>query len=157
MVCWSKPSHNAVKVNCKGVFDRAQMKAAVGCVMRNSQGQWVRGAAGMIGLALPLAAEIWSIYYGLKLAWERGDVSNVIIKCDDEEAVNHVNNLDPDFWLLDLVLLIKNLENEAWDSCVIQHVPKTCNAPATVLAESEIDGNGDAPGFMSSVLAADET
>ncbi|KAL1802697.1 hypothetical protein ACET3Z_031344 [Daucus carota] len=106
------------------------MKDVVDCVMRNNQGQWVKRAAGMIGLTLPLATEIWSIYYELKLAWERGDVSNVVIECDDEEAMNHVNKPDPDFWLLDL---------------------------SEIDGDGGITELEDAPDSMSSILAADET
>lgn len=136
---WRKPSPHVAEVNCKGVFDRPSKKAIVGCVMRNNRGEWIRGASGTIGLVVPVAAKLWSIFYGLKLAWEKGDVKHVVIECETQEAVNEVNILDPDFWLADLVLLIKNLENE---SCVIQHVSKDGNAAASVVANSELDGDG---------------
>ena len=72
----------------------------------------MKGAGGMIGLCVPLGAELWSIFYGLKLAWEK-EVKHVVIESDCAEAVNQVNNPDPDFGLVDLVLLIKNIEGEA--------------------------------------------
>lgn len=88
------------------------MRASVECVMRNWRGEWMKGARGMIGLCVPLGAELWSIFYGLKLAWEK-EVKHVVIESDCAEAVNQVNNPDPDFGLVDLVLLIKNIEGEA--------------------------------------------
>lgn len=161
MARWSKPSPHVAKVNCKGVFDRARMRASVGCVMRNSRGEWIRGAAGMIGLVVPLGAELWSMFYGLKLAWEKGDTKHVVVECESQEALNAVSDPDPEFWLADLVDLIKKLESEAWESCRIEHVSVAGNKAATTLANSQLDGEGgimelaDAPAFMASVLAAD--
>lgn len=162
MAGWSKPSSaNVFKINCKGVFDEVLRKAAVACIMRNNRGHWVRGNAGMMGMMLPLAAELWSIFYGLKMAWEKGDVKSVFIESDSEEAVNEVNNPDPHFWLADLVVLITNLQNEAWDSCVVVHVATSSNEAATAFANSQLSGDGglvefdQAPPFLYSNLAAD--
>ncbi|XP_074367270.1 uncharacterized protein LOC141707799 [Apium graveolens] len=115
----------------------------------------------MIGFVVQVGAELWSIFYGLKLAWEKVHMKHVVVECDSQEAVNVVTNPDPDFWLADLVALIKNLENEAWDSCRIEHVSKDENEAATVLVNSQLDGEGgvmklaNALGFMPSVLVAD--
>lgn len=162
MAGWSKPSSaNVLKVNCKGVFDGVQRQAAVGCIMRNNRGQWVRGNGGMIGQWVPLAVELWSIFYGLKMAWEKGDVRNVFIESDCEEAVNEVNNPDPHFWLANLVVMINNLQNEDWDSCVVVHVTTSCNEAATALANSQLNGPGglvefdEAPAFLQPILDAD--
>ena len=120
----------------------------------------MKGAAGMIGLSVPLGAELWSIFYGLKLAWEYG-VKRVVIECDSEEAVNHVNNPDPSFWFAEMVDMIKTIEGEAWETCVIQHCSVGANRAAHTLATSELDGEGginelsSAPRFMQATLAAD--
>ena len=63
--------------------------------MRNIRGNWVRGNAGMMGMFVSLATELWFIFYGLKMVWEKGDVKFVFIELDCEEAVNEVNNVDP--------------------------------------------------------------
>ena len=160
MANWSRPALNVAKVNCKGLFDRSRMRASVGCVMRNHRGKWMKGAAGMIGLAVPLGAELWSIYYGLKLAWEYG-VKRVVIESDSLEAVNHVNNPDSSFWFAEMVDMIKMIEGEAWESCDIQHCSADGNRAAHTLATSELDGEdginelASAPGFMQPILAAD--
>ena len=163
MAGWSKPtSANVCKVNCKGIFDRGMMKASVASVMRNHRGEWVRGNAGMMGLLVPLVAELWSIFYGLKMAWEMGNVRSVIIESDCKRAVDEVNNIDSAFVLADLVEMINSIMSEDWDSCVVIHVPKDCNAVATALATSELtaaDGGlrdiHDAPASLSSMLAAE--
>ena len=88
MTGWSKPSPHVIKVNYRGVFDRTMMRSAVGCVMRNSRGKWIKGVAGMIGPVVPEGAELWSIFYGLKLAWEKGDVKSVVVECENLDVVN---------------------------------------------------------------------
>lgn len=158
MAGWSKPSPRVVKVNCRGVFNRAQMRGSVGCVMRNYRGNWVGGAGGMIGLAVPVVVELWAIFYGLKAAWEKGNIKHVVVESECREAVDQVNNPDPGFWFADMVEMIKCLEHEAWDSCVIVHVPSSSNAAATTLAEHEFNGSGGVeevphvPGFMEALI-----
>lgn len=160
MAVWRKPCSGFVKVNCKGVFDRCEIKCAVACVMRNSRGAWVGGSAGMMGLNLPLGAELWSIYYGLKLAWETSNTS-VIVEVDSEEAVIAVNDPNPEFWLANLVGMIKMLLSEAWDACVITHIPTSANGAATALASTALGWDGglnglsSPPSSITSVLAAD--
>ena len=161
MAGWSKPSPHVVKVNCRGVFDRGMMRGSVGCVMRNFRGEWLGGVGGMIGLAVPVAAELWSIFYGLKLAWEKGYIKHVVIESECLEAVNQVNNPDPAFWFAEMVELITGLLNEAWDSCVVVHVPSSSNVAATTLAElNGCDGGvqefGDVPGFMESLISEEK-
>ena len=137
------------------------MRGAVAAVMRNHQGKWVKGNAGMMGLLVPVAAELWSIFYGLKMAWEKGNVKSVFIESDCLEAVNLINNPDPGFFLADLVDMIKALESEEWDSCAIVHVPSSSNEAATALARAYVDGEGGlvdlprAPAFLQPMIDAE--
>lgn len=76
-------------------------------------------------------------------------------------AVREVNNTDPGFWLADLVVMINNIMNEDWVSCVVVHVPNTSNAATTALAEHYLNGDGGlvdlhvVPAFLQPILAAD--
>lgn len=114
----------------------------------------------MIGLSAPLGAELWSIFYGLKLAWEYG-VKRVVIESECVEAVNEVNNPDPSFWFAEMIEIIKTIKGEAWESCVIQHCDEGANRAAQTLASSQLYGEGginelaSGPGFMQAVLQAD--
>lgn len=47
-----------------------------------------------------------------------------------------------EFWLANLVVLIKNMENEAQESFVVKHVWKDVNVAAIALANSEVDDDG---------------
>ncbi|WOH01420.1 hypothetical protein DCAR_0520804 [Daucus carota subsp. sativus] len=142
MAGWSKPtSANVCKVNCKGIFDRGMMKASVASVMRNHRGEWVRGNAGMMGLLVPLAAELWSIFYGLKMAWEMGNVHSVIIESDCKRAVDEVNNIDSAFVLADLVEMINSI--------------MTLATSELTAADGGLRDIHDAPASLSSMLAAE--
>lgn len=59
---WLKPHNPYVKVNVKGLFDRGNMTAVVGCVLRVHSGRWIHGCGGNIGLVLPDTVELWSIF-----------------------------------------------------------------------------------------------
>lgn len=114
----------------------------------------------MMDFMMPLAEELQSIFYGLKMSWEKGDVMFVFIESDCEEAVNQVNDPYPEFWLADLVMLITNLQNEAWESSVVVHVVNSTNEAATTLAWSRIGADGGlnqfdkAPTFLHPILTA---
>lgn len=71
---------------------------------------------------------------------------------ETQEAIYEVNNLDPDFCVGDLVLLMKNLEKEICESHIIQHVPKDGNAVATALSNSMLDGDSGMTEYGDSLL-----
>lgn len=85
----------------------------------------------------------------------------MLLQCETQETVYEANNLDPKSWITDLILLIKNLENKAWESYVILHVSKDGNATTIALANYELDVDGgmtefgNAPAFTESIFAAD--
>ena len=112
---WSKPSLNQYKVNDKGFFNRASFTAVVGCIIRNDGGEWEKGCGAVIGLADPVTAQLWAIFYGLKLAWEC-HMTSLILETDCEAALGHVLHPDPAYPMADLVTMINNLRAEAWDA-----------------------------------------
>ena len=161
MSTWSKPSVGTVKVNVKGVFQRSHLRASIACVMRDSDGRWLGGCESMIGLSIQSTAELWSIWYGLKLAWEAGKTS-VTLECESEEAVNHVLHPDENYEMFQLVLMIRQIMSEAWDVCDIVHIPSSSNLPATALANRALNGDGGLeyrdvpPSFIRSLLNAEK-
>lgn len=86
---WQKPNGSVVKVNVDGSSLQAQMCAGVGCVMRNSRGQWVGGEGRNVGFMNALTAEILAIKCGLLLAWKHG-VKHLVLECDSIEAVEMI-------------------------------------------------------------------
>ncbi|KAK1374604.1 hypothetical protein POM88_030797 [Heracleum sosnowskyi] len=128
------------KLCVKGVFDRSQMRASVGGIM-NHNGRWVRGFGSMIGLADPQTAELWAIYYGLKMAWER-EMTSVVVFTERRDAIDLINNPDPAYPMTALIEMITMLKGEAWSHVDIQHIHADANVPANVLATDCLDGEG---------------
>ena len=161
MSTWSKPQVGTVKVNVKGLFQRSHLRASIACVIRDSDGNWLKGCESMIGLATPSTAELWSIWYGLKLAWEAGKTS-ITLECESEEAVAQVLNPDANYDLFQLVCMIRQIMSEQWDLCDIVHIPTSANLTATSLATRALNGDGGleyldvAPRFLRSLLNADK-
>ncbi|KAK1400575.1 hypothetical protein POM88_000180 [Heracleum sosnowskyi] len=73
--------------------ERSQMRASVVGIMKHN-GRWVRGFGSMIGLADPQTAELWAIYYGLRMAWER-EMTYVVVFTERSDAIDLINNPDP--------------------------------------------------------------
>ncbi|XP_074327975.1 uncharacterized protein LOC141665890 [Apium graveolens] len=161
MSTWSKPNVGSVKVNVKGVFKRSQMRSAVACVIRDSDGQWVRGCKSMIGLAVSITAAMWSIFYGLKLAWEHQDKS-VLVESDCEEAVNLVLNPNPDFEMYELICMINNIMSESWVLCELIYILSSANIAVAALANNAISDDGGIdeltvlPSIIRPILAAEK-
>lgn len=161
MSIWSKPCEGTVKVNVKGFFLRSQMRSSVGCIMRDSNGNWIKGCKSMIGLVVPVTAELWAIWYGLKMAWESGNEA-VVLECENEEAVDQVLNPDEYHDMFDLVLMIRKIMSEAWEICDIVHISSSANLPATALANEAINDHGgledvvEPPSSIQGLLLADK-
>ncbi|KAK1401371.1 hypothetical protein POM88_000976 [Heracleum sosnowskyi] len=128
------------KLCVKGVFDRSQMRASVGGIM-NHNGRWVRGFGSMISLADPQTAELWAIYYGLKMAWER-EMTSVVVFSERRDAIHLINNPDPAYPMAALIEMITKLKGEAWSHVDIQHIHADANVAANVLATDCFDGEG---------------
>ena len=115
----------------------------------------------MIGLAVPVTAELWSIWYGLKLAWESGRKS-VTVECESEVAIHQVPHPDENDDLFQLVCMIRMIMSNAWDMCEVVHVPNSSNLPANALATRALGGAGGLeelevpPSFIRGLLNADK-
>ncbi|KAK1373057.1 hypothetical protein POM88_029250 [Heracleum sosnowskyi] len=86
---------------CQGGATRS---ASVGGIVKKN-GRWVRGLGGYIGLADPVTAELWAIYYGLKMAWERNK-TNLVVFSECREAITIIRNDDPSYPMAMLVDMI---------------------------------------------------
>ncbi|KAK1363937.1 hypothetical protein POM88_039498 [Heracleum sosnowskyi] len=122
----------AYKLNVKGVYDRATRSASVGGIMKRN-GRWVRGLRGCIGLPDPVTAELWAIYYGLKMALERNK-TNPIVFSECREAITIIRNDDPEYPIVMLVDMIRMMLAENWTSVDIQPTHADANEGANVMA-----------------------
>ncbi|XP_074346241.1 uncharacterized protein LOC141685015 [Apium graveolens] len=159
MSTWSKPNVGSAKVNVKGGFHRAHMRSAIGCVMMDCDGDWIRGCKSMIGLVVPVTAALWSIFYALEMAWEN-DEKSVVMECDCEEAVALISNIDSTFDMFKLVCMIRNLMSEEWELYELVHIVSSANIAVTALSNRAISDDGGLvelsfpPSYMLPLLVA---
>ncbi|KAF7845080.1 ribonuclease H [Senna tora] len=88
---WKKPEDGWVKVNTDGAVCRESSLGGCGGIIRDTNGDWIKGFSLKLGLANPLSAEFWSIAEGLKLAWQLG-FNKVILENDSLDAINCFKN-----------------------------------------------------------------
>ncbi|BFG15861.1 hypothetical protein CerSpe_021350 [Prunus speciosa] len=85
-LAWEPPAVGGFKLNVEG--SRKNSIEAIGAegVIRNSLGDWVTGFTVNLGKGQILDDEIWGLFFGLKLAAERG-ISNLVVEMDSATAV----------------------------------------------------------------------
>ncbi|CAA7053633.1 unnamed protein product [Microthlaspi erraticum] len=72
LVSWSPPLVSWIKLNTDGASHGNPGLATAGDALRGGDGQWRGGFALNIGRCTAHMAELWGLYYGLCIAWEKG-------------------------------------------------------------------------------------
>ncbi|CAA7040435.1 unnamed protein product [Microthlaspi erraticum] len=72
LISWLPPQANWKKLNTDGASRGNPGLATAGGVIRDGEGQWCCGFALNIGHCTAPMAELWRVYYGLCIAWEKG-------------------------------------------------------------------------------------
>ncbi|XP_074374822.1 uncharacterized protein LOC141715246 [Apium graveolens] len=122
MASWKKPISNYCKLNVQGLFNISQRKSSVGCIIRDSNGYWVMGCGGVIGL--------------------EHDKLRLMVECEDAEAMQQIMYPDPNHPMADLVTMITNLLSEKWDDLQVYHTTSSSNTAADALANHCLSGEG---------------
>ncbi|KAI5339613.1 hypothetical protein L3X38_018885 [Prunus dulcis] len=78
-VAWEPPKPGQFKLNVDGSRKHVTGCIGAGGVIRDSFGDWVSGFAVNLGKGQVLEAEIWGLFFGLKLAIEKG-ICNLILR-----------------------------------------------------------------------------
>ncbi|KAK1392827.1 hypothetical protein POM88_011883 [Heracleum sosnowskyi] len=99
------------------------------------------GGGGSFGAETPDYGELWAIYYGLKMAWER-EMTSVVVFTERRDAIDLINNPDPAYPMAALIEMITMLKGEAWSHVDIQHIHADANVAANVMATDCLDGEG---------------
>ena len=72
MIGWRPSRAGWMRMNTDGASHGSPGPAAAGGVMRNGDGEWCGGfALNIVRCSAPLA-ELWGVYYGLVVDWEKG-------------------------------------------------------------------------------------
>ena len=69
---WKYPADGWIKFNVNGCSKGNPGLAGAGGVIRDHIGSWIGGFARNIGLYSSVTAELWAIYSGLQLVWDKG-------------------------------------------------------------------------------------
>ncbi|KAL9293886.1 putative ribonuclease H domain, reverse transcriptase zinc-binding domain-containing protein [Arabidopsis thaliana] len=86
MIRWKEPSVGWFKLNTDGASRGNPGPATAGGVLRDENGIWCGGFALNIGRCSAPLAELWGVYYGLYMAWER-KLTRIELEVDSEVVV----------------------------------------------------------------------
>ncbi|XVF33470.1 hypothetical protein REPUB_Repub17cG0171200 [Reevesia pubescens] len=82
---------NNVKINVDGSVKSQTGRAFVGSVLRNDHGDWILGFYYGVGVCDILTAELWAIYHGLVIGWDKG-FRNFEVETNSMTAVKKISN-----------------------------------------------------------------
>ncbi|KAG7551702.1 Ribonuclease H domain [Arabidopsis thaliana x Arabidopsis arenosa] len=90
-ISWKRPREGWVKLSTDGASRGNPGPAAAGGVVRGEDGTWLGGFALRIGICSAPLAELWGVYYGLLIAWEKG-YRRVELEVDSELVVGFLRS-----------------------------------------------------------------
>ncbi|GMP65273.1 hypothetical protein CsSME_00026140 [Camellia sinensis var. sinensis] len=121
-----------LKLNVDGCSKGDPGQAGYGGLLRDDTGLWLWGFYGKLGHCYSLEAELWAIYRGLTILFQKG-TKDVVIESDSELAINQLQNgpcLNSPYKapIEDAKFLLKRC------NCSLQYTPREGNKCADWLA-----------------------
>ncbi|XVF22870.1 hypothetical protein REPUB_Repub12eG0208500 [Reevesia pubescens] len=133
-IAWQPPPEGFVKLNVDGAAASCPGEITAGGICRDSLGHWLFGFISQLGYGCILQAELYAIFSGLNLAWQRG-YKKVILESDSMLAVNKVNKpLEERDPLTRIIIKCKRLLLLDWD-CNVCHIYREGHRCADMLAD----------------------
>lgn len=86
---WESPNTGIFKLNVDGSCKPASGNIGAGGVLRDSFGNWIKGFAVNLGNGQVLEAELWGLFFGLKMALDKG-VNRLITEMDSALCVQFI-------------------------------------------------------------------
>ncbi|GKU99327.1 hypothetical protein SLEP1_g12195 [Rubroshorea leprosula] len=130
---WRPPPSSWVKLNIAGSKADTNAAAAAGGIIRDDSGQWILGFNLNIGACTRLGVELWALFHGMKLLWEKG-YKKVVVESTSLQAVECVkvvpSQMDRHCALIELC---RNLLKRNWN-CTVNHIQPEENLCADWLA-----------------------
>ncbi|KAK8476512.1 hypothetical protein V6N11_074061 [Hibiscus sabdariffa] len=157
---WKGLAPDWVKVNVDASVYTVGNRVAVGGLIQDDSGGWLRGFYRFVGRCSVLLADLWAIYDGLNLAWDVG-FRRVDVDSDNMEAVCIINRMSPTFGRSALVQSIWSLIQRDW-LVKVSHVPREENVAADKLATLGRGYGKDGrvfvvpPGVVASIVGHDQ-
>jgi ribonuclease HI len=132
-VGWKYPQEERIKLNVDGCSKGNPGVAGAGGVIRDHLGAWIGGFARNIGICSSVNAELWAVYVGLQLAWDRG-FRKVDLESDSKVVVGLINGdsvrVDRNY---NIIMQIKGMLGRDWE-VTTYHVYREANCVADWLA-----------------------
>ena len=122
-----------VKLNSDGSAIGSTRRAGGGGVIRNHEGQWLRGYARPLGCSNSCIAELWALRDGLLLAKEMG-FNNIIIEMDALSVVFLMKNNTANLLMEPLLTDCRNLLSEIPNKQIV-HIYREANQCIDALAK----------------------
>lgn len=133
LIRWISPEEGFVKINCDGSLSIQNNLASCGGVIRDHWGAYIVGFACKLGNCSILQAELWAVFYGLKLGVDRG-FRRIIVETDSLTARNLIVKGCPTHHpCYNMIMHIRNLAKTC-ASIVWRHVFWESNQVADALA-----------------------
>jgi len=88
-VKWIPLLNNIIKVNVDGSSLSNPGRSSFGGLIRNNNGDWLLGFSGFCGITSCLAAELYAIFHGLRIAYDAGHM-NIILESDSRMALDSI-------------------------------------------------------------------
>ncbi|BFG20973.1 hypothetical protein CerSpe_072470 [Prunus speciosa] len=92
-LAWEPPTIDQLKLNVDGSKKAATNIIGAGGVIRDSSGDWIASFAVNLGQGHILEAEFWGLYFGPKLAIEKG-ITNLAIEMDAAIVVSLIQQIN---------------------------------------------------------------
>ncbi|KAL9454363.1 hypothetical protein AB3S75_009869 [Citrus x aurantiifolia] len=130
---WQAPSESFFKLNTDGSRLKNGLASAGGLV-RDCSGTWQFGFGMNIGLCSVTSAELWGLFQGLHLAWNRG-IRYLVAEVDRQCIFQLISSTrtEPNAHL-SLINAIKELMNRDWQ-ITIKHIYREANFAADFMAK----------------------
>ncbi|KAG7615876.1 Ribonuclease H domain [Arabidopsis thaliana x Arabidopsis arenosa] len=133
MVKWEPPRSGWLKLNTDGASRGNPGRASAGGVLRDALGEWRGGFALNIGICSAPLAELWGVYYGLYIAWQKR-VTNLELAVDSKVVVGFLKTgVSATYPLSFLVRLCHGYISKDWN-VHIYHTYREANRLADGLA-----------------------
>ncbi|CAL9010427.1 unnamed protein product, partial [Prunus brigantina] len=124
-----------VKLNVDGSCKPTSGNIGAGGILRGCAGEWIKGFAINLGKGQILEAELWGLFFGLKMALDKG-INRLIIEMDSALGVHLIQQTDVSQFhpfaslLQDCCTLLRQFENYQ-----LHHIYREKNCLADCLAK----------------------
>ncbi|CAA7027590.1 unnamed protein product [Microthlaspi erraticum] len=133
LISWTPPMLGWIKLNSDGASRGNPGLATAGGVLRDGDGKWCGGFALNIGRCTAPLAELWGVYYGLCIAWDK-QITRLEVEVDSSVVAGFLRQGIPDTHPLSfLVRLCHGFLSKDWEVRVT-HVYREANHLADGLA-----------------------